>query len=78
MNFRSSDGVRRNDNEIDELRKNGKDDLVDMNIETFHRRKQLLKLCEEVLSAEKDRITCNTGCTLNELDEYLADVIAEG
>ena len=46
-------------------------------IETFNRREKMLKLREELLAVEEDRMAGRTGCTLDELDAYLDEVIAE-
>ena len=59
------------------LTKNGEGDLVVMDIETYNRREKMLKLREELLAVEEDRIAGRNGCTLDELDAYLDDVIAE-
>lgn len=87
MHIRPSAAIRQNYNEIAEmckktgepiyLTKNGEGDLVVMDIESFNRREQMLKLREELLAVEEDRIAGNVGCTLAELDEYLDSVIAE-
>lgn len=53
------------------LTKNGEGDLVVMDIETYNRREKMLKLREELLAVEEDRLTGRNGCTLDELDEYL-------
>lgn len=37
----------------------------------------MLKLREELLSVEEDRISGSLGCTLDELDKYLDDIIEE-
>lgn len=37
----------------------------------------LINLRDELLAVEKDRLSGTTGCTLNELDKYLDNVIAE-
>ena len=37
----------------------------------------MLKLREELLAVEEDRIAGRGGCTLDELDAYLDNVIAE-
>lgn len=39
--------------------------------------KKMLKLREELPSVEEDRISGRLGCTLNELDKYLDDIIEE-
>ena len=87
MNIRPSAAIRQNYNEIAEmcrktaepvfLTKNGEGDLVVMDIETYNRREKMLKLREELLAVEEDRIAGRTGCTLDELDAYLDEVIAE-
>ena len=48
-----------------------------MNIETYNHREKMLKLREELLAVEEDRMAGRTGCTLDELDAYLDEVIAE-
>lgn len=53
------------------LTKNGEGDLVVMDIETYNRREKMLKLREELLAVEEDRLAGGNGCTLDELDEYL-------
>ena len=87
MNIRPSAAIRQNYNEIADmcrktaepifLTKNGEGDLVVMDIETYNRREKMLKLREELLAVEEDRIAGRVGCTLDELDAYLDDVIAE-
>ena len=87
MNIRPSAAIRQNYNEIAEmcrktaepvfLTKNGEGDLVVMDIETYNRREKMLKLREELLAVEEDRIAGRTGCDLDELDAYLDVVIAE-
>ena len=46
-----------------------------MDIETFNRREKMLRLREELLSVEEDRLAGRTRCTLDELDSYLDDMI---
>ena len=87
MNIRPSAAIRQSYNEIADLcrksaepvflTKNGEGDLVVMDIDTFNRREKLLKLREELLAVEEDRLSGRTGCTLDELDSYLDSVIAE-
>ena len=48
-----------------------------MDIETFSKREKLLKLREELLAVEEDRIAGKVGCTLEELDAYLDTIIDE-
>ena len=59
------------------LTKNGKGDLVVMDIDTFTRREKMLKLREELLAVEEDRIAGRTGVTPDELDSYLESIIDE-
>ena len=85
MNIRPSAAIRQNYNEIAEmcrktaepvfLTKNGEGDLVVMDIETYNRREKMLKLREELLAIEEDRLEGRAGCTLDELSDYLDDVI---
>ena len=83
MNIRPSAAIRQNYNEIaDMCRKTAEPifltkNLVVMDIESFNRREKMLKLREELLAVEEDRIAGRNGCTLDELDAYLDDVIAE-
>ena len=87
MNIRPSAAIRQNYNKIAELcretaepvflTKNGEGDLVVMDIDTYTRREKMLKLREELLAVEEDRVNCSKGDTLDELDAYLDDVIAE-
>lgn len=87
MTIRPSAAIRQNYNKIADicrkteepvfLTKNGEEDLVVMNIETFNRREAMLKLREELLAVEEDRVAGRAGCTLDELDAYLDDVLAE-
>ena len=87
MIIRPSAAIRQNYNEIAEqcrktgepvfLTKNGEGDLVVMDLETYNRREKMLKLREELLAVEEDRIAGRIGCTLDELDAYLDEVIAE-
>ena len=66
MYIKPSAAIRQNYNEIAELcrssqepvylTKNGDGDLVVMDIETFTRREKMLKLREELLQVEEDRV----------------------
>ena len=87
MNIRPSAAIRQNYNEIADLcrktaepiflTKNGEGDSVVMDIETYNRREKMIQLREELLSIEEDRIAGRSGCSLDELDAYLDEVIAE-
>lgn len=88
MNIRPSAAIRQNYNEIADLcrktaapvflTKNGEGDLVVMDIETFQHREAMLKLREELLAVEEDRLAGRTGCDLDELEQYLDSMISEG
>ena len=66
MNIRPSAAIRQNYNEIADfckksgepvfLTKNGEGDLVVMDITAFDRREKMLKLREELLAVEEDRL----------------------
>ena len=87
MNIKPSASIRQNYNDIAELcrstgepvylTKNGEGDLVVMDINSFTKREKMLKLREELLAVEEDRIAGRSGCTLDELDAYLDAVIDE-
>jgi prevent-host-death family protein len=59
------------------LTKNGEGDLVVMDIEAFARREKMLKLREELLAIEEDRLVGRTGTTPEELDSYLESILDE-
>ncbi|WP_178023492.1 type II toxin-antitoxin system prevent-host-death family antitoxin [uncultured Paenibacillus sp.] len=87
MLIKPSASIRQNYNEIADLckssgepvylTKNGEGDLVVMDIEAFTRREKMLKLREELLAVQEDRLAGRTGVTLDELDVYLDSVIDE-
>jgi prevent-host-death family protein len=87
MQIKPSASIRQNYNEIAALckstgepvylTKNGEGDLVVMDIETFNRREKMLKLREELLSVEEDRLAGRVGSTADELDSYLESIIDE-
>lgn len=88
MNIRPSAAIRQNYNEIAELcrrtqapvylTKNGEGDLVVMDIDSFTRREKMLSLREHLLSVEEDRAAGRTGCTVEELENYLDHLLNEG
>jgi PHD/YefM family antitoxin component YafN of YafNO toxin-antitoxin module len=87
MRIKPSASIRQNYNEISALCKstgepvyltrNGEGDLVVMDIEAFSRREKMLKLREELLAVEEDRMTGREGVTPDELDNYLSGIIDE-
>ena len=87
MIIRPSAAIRQNYNEIAEqcrktgepvfLTKNGEGDLVVMDIETYNRREKMLKLREEVLAVEEDRMNGNKGYSVEEVAAMMRSVIQE-
>ena len=87
MQIKPSASIRQNYNEIAVLckstgepvylTKNGEGDLVVMDIEAFARREKMLKLREELLAVEEDRLAGRAGIMPDELDKYLEDIIDE-
>ncbi len=87
MQIKPSASIRQNYNEIAALckasgepvylTKNGEGDLVVMDINAFTRREKMLRLREELLAVEEDRMAGRTGMTPDELDSYLESVIDE-
>ena len=87
MIIRPSAAIRQNDNELAEqcrktgepvfLTKNGEGDLVVMDIETYNRREKMLKLREELLAVEEDRMNGNKGYSVEEVAAMMRSVIQE-
>jgi prevent-host-death family protein len=87
MQIKPSANIRQNYNDIAELcrstgepvylTKNGEGDLVVMDIEAFTRREKMLKLREELLAVEEDRLAGRVGYLPDELDNYLENIIDE-
>jgi len=85
MQIKPSASIRQNYNAIANLcrstgepvylTKNGEGDLVVMDIEAFTRREKMLKLREELLAVEEDRLAGRAGVTPDELDSYLESII---
>lgn len=85
MLIKPSAAIRQNYNEISELckktkepvylTKNGEGDLVVMDIDSFNRREKMLKLRETLLTVEAERLTGNKEYTVDELENYLDDVL---
>lgn len=81
MNIRPSATIRQNYNEIADmcrktsepvfLTKNGEGDLVVMDIETYNRREKMLKLREELLAVEEDRLYGNKGYSVGEVADMM-------
>ncbi|MDE5777547.1 MAG: type II toxin-antitoxin system Phd/YefM family antitoxin [Lachnospiraceae bacterium] len=87
MNIRPSAAIRQNYNEIAEqcrktaepvfLTKNGEGDLVVMDIETYNRREKMLKLREELLAVEEDRMRGSKGYSVDEVAAMMRNAIKE-
>lgn len=87
MIIKPSASIRQNYNEIADLckssgepvylTKNGEGDLVVLDIETFSRREKMLKLREELLAVQEDRLAGRVGMTPDDLDTYLEGIIDE-
>lgn len=81
MNIKPSATIRQNYNEISSLckstgepvylTKNGEGDLVVMDIASFTRREKMLKLREELLAVEEERINGAKYLTLDEVDAMM-------
>lgn len=87
MIIKASASIRQNYNEISELckttkepvylTKNGEGDLVVMDIESFSRREKMLKLREELIAVEEERILGAKYYSVDEIDEFLDAVIED-
>ena len=87
MNIRPYAAIRQNYNEIADmcrkteepvfLTKNGEGDLVVMDIETYNRREKMLKLREELLAVEEDRIRGSKGYSVDEVAAMMRSAIKE-
>ena len=88
MQIKASAVIRQNYGEISRLCKatqepvyltvNGEGDLVVMSIEVFERREKMLNLREALLRVEEDRQAGRVGCTVDELDASLSNILSEG
>ena len=87
MNIRPSAAIRQNYNEIADfckksgepvfLTKNGEGDLVVMDITAFDRREKMLKLREELLAVEEDRLRGEAGYSVGEVASMMRSAIKE-
>lgn len=87
MNIKPSASIRKNYNEISALckttkepvflTKNGEGDLVVMDMDTFSRRESMLKLREQLVAVEEDRLLGKKGFSINEMDEMMKKAIKE-
>ena len=87
MNIKPSASIRQNYNEIAELckstgepvylTKNGEGDLVVMDIDSFSKREKMLKLREELLVIEEDRIHRAPDYSVDEVTSMMEQAIRE-
>ena len=87
MIIRPSAAIRQNYNEIAELcrkteepvflTKNGEGDLVVMDMETYNRREKMLKLREELLAVEEDRMHGSNGYSEDDVSAMMRSAIQE-
>ena len=87
MKIKPSAAIRQNYNEISELckstgepvylTKNGEGDLVVMDIEAFARRKKMLKLREELLDIEEDRLHGAPDYSVDEVTAMMERAVTE-
>ena len=59
------------------ITKNGEGDLVVMDIDTYNRREKMLKLREELLSVEEDRMRGSEGYSIDEVTSMMRSAIKE-
>ena len=59
------------------ITKNGEGDLVVMDIDTYNRRKKMLKLREELLAVEEDRLHGSEGYSIDEVTSMMRSAIKE-
>ena len=78
MNIRPSAAIRQNYNEIaDMCRKTAEPVLVVMDIGTYNRREKMLKLREELLAVEEDRMRGSKGYSVEEVTAMMRSAIKE-
>ena len=85
--IRPSAALRQNYNEIADLcrktaepiflTKNGEGDLVVMDIETYNRKEKMLRLREELLAVEEERVRGSKGYSVGEVATMMRDAIRE-
>lgn len=87
MNIKPSASIRNNYNEISSLcketgepvylTKNGEGDLVVMDIASFSRRESMLRLRENLIAVEEDRLAGRKGFSPDDVDEMMKKAIKE-
>ena len=59
------------------MQRNRRADLVVMDIDTYNRREKMLKLREELLSVEEDRMRGSEGYSVDEVTSMMRSAIKE-
>jgi len=87
ITIKPSAAIRKNYNEISEmckrsgkpiyLTKNGKGDLVIMDIEAFARRESMLRLREELVSIEEERLNGKKDFSANDVASMMQKAVRE-
>ncbi|MDC3413446.1 type II toxin-antitoxin system Phd/YefM family antitoxin [Aquibacillus sp. 3ASR75-11] len=87
MNIKPSAVIRKNYNQISQmcketgepvyLTRNGEGDLVVMNIEAFARRESMLRLRENLVAAEEDRLNGKQGNSIDDVASMMKNAIKE-
>lgn len=87
MIIRPSAAIRQNYNDIADmcrktaepifLTKNGEGNLVVMDIETYNRREKMLKLREELLAVEEDKMRGSKGYSIDDVAAMMRSAIKE-
>jgi PHD/YefM family antitoxin component YafN of YafNO toxin-antitoxin module len=87
VKIKPSAAIRNNYNEISELckvsgepvylTKNGEGDLVVMDIDAFSRRESMLKLREQLVAVEEDRVRGRRGYSIEEAEAIMENAIKE-
>lgn len=85
MNIKPSANIRQNYNEISELckktgepvylTKNGEGDLVVMDMVSFSKREKMLKLREELVAVEEERLAGVQDFNIEEIEKSLDDIL---
>ena len=87
INIKPSAAIRKNYNEISEmckksgepvyLTKNGKGDLIVMDIEAFARRESMLRLRENLVCVEEERLSGKKGFSANDVASMMQKAVSE-
>ena len=87
VDIKPSAAIRKNYNEISEickrsgepvyLTKNGKGDLVVMDIEAFVRRESMLRLRENLVAVEEERLSGKKGFSIDDVAAMMEKAVSE-